>query len=142
MTNSEKAADILVGVIGEDKTFDTLCSQHYPKYKELKGKWETFLIHPIRSHDNKKKLLIAGSDTRGAAYGILELSRSMGISPWIWGADVIPEKKDSVLWNRSPQHVQGPSVPYRSIFLNDEDWDSCHRAQKIMIRPTGREKSE
>lgn len=93
MTNSEKAADILVGVIGEDKTFDTLCSQHYPKYKELKGKWETFIIHSIRSHDNKKKLLIAGSDTRGAAYGILELSRSMGISPWIWWTDVIPEKK-------------------------------------------------
>lgn len=64
-----------------------------PEIQGTERKWETFLIHPIRSHDNKKKLLIAGSDTRGAAYGILELSRSMGISPWIWGADVIPEKK-------------------------------------------------
>lgn len=144
LTDSEKEGDILVGVIGEDKTFDALCSQHYPKYKELKGKWETFLIHPIRSHDNKKKLLIAGSDTRGAAYGILELSRSMGISPWIWWADVVPEKKDSVLWNRSPQYVQGPSVPYRGIFLNDEDWglmpwstknhDPANRAGEIGIR--------
>lgn len=144
MTNSEKAGDILVGVIGEDKKFDTLCLQHCSKYKELKGKWETFLIHPIRSHDNKKRLLIAGSDARGAAYGILELSRSMGISPWIWWADVIPKKKDSVLWNRPPQYMQSPSVPYRGIFLNDEDWglmpwstknyDPTKRAGEIGIR--------
>ena len=39
------------------------------------------------------KLLVAGSDKRGTAYGVLELSRMLGVSPWEWWADVVPDKK-------------------------------------------------
>lgn len=35
----------------------------------------------------KDKLYILGSDKRGTAYGILELSRIIGVSPWVWWAD-------------------------------------------------------
>jgi len=29
-------------------------------------------------------LVIAGSDRRGTAYGVFELSRAIGVSPWYW----------------------------------------------------------
>ena len=37
---------------------------------------------------------IDGHNARGTAYGILELSRLAGVSPWIWWGDLVPEKKD------------------------------------------------
>jgi hypothetical protein len=46
--------------------------------KELQGKWETF---QMEVQDNK--LVISGSDARGKAYGILEISRMFGVSPWV-----------------------------------------------------------
>ena len=85
--------------------------------KELQGKWETFQID-IQNH----KLYIAGSDARGKAYGILELSRMVGISPWEWWADVTPEKQTKFSLPNNYVNQQSPSVQYRGIFLNDEDW--------------------
>ena len=69
-----------------------------------------------------KKILIAGSDGRGTAYGVLELSRLAGVSPWVWWGDVTPEKKTLLTLPAKYQTFQSPSVEYRGIFLNDEDW--------------------
>ena len=33
---------------------------------------------------NGDKILVTGSNGRGTAYGLLELSREAGVSPWIW----------------------------------------------------------
>jgi hypothetical protein len=67
-------------------------------------------------------LVIAGSDRRGTIYGIYEVSASIGVSPWYWWADV-PVTKRPALAIRAGAHRQGPpSVKYRGIFLNDEDW--------------------
>ena len=85
--------------------------------KELQSKWEAFKIN-IQNN----KLFIAGSDARGKAYGILELSRMIGVSPWEWWADVTPEKRDAFLLSGISKSEQSPSVQYRGIFLNDEDW--------------------
>ena len=70
----------------------------------------------------KRQLLVVGADARGTAYGILELSRLAGVSPWIWWGDVIPEKKTRLILPSNYQTLQSPSVEYRGIFLNDEDW--------------------
>ena len=51
------------------------------------GEWEHFDISVSR----QGRLHVKGSDPRGTAYGILELSRLIGISPWVWWADVPPE---------------------------------------------------
>lgn len=67
-------------------------------------------------------MLVVGSDPRGTAYGVLELSRMMGVSPWEWWADVHPDKKDFLYIDKGVVTVQSPSVQYRGIFLNDEDW--------------------
>ena len=40
-----------------------------------------------------RQIIIEGHNGRGMAYGLLELSRLAGVSPWIWWGDVVPEKK-------------------------------------------------
>ncbi|MCS2864975.1 glycosyl hydrolase 115 family protein [Bacteroides thetaiotaomicron] len=65
---------------------------------------------------------MVGSDGRGTAYGILELSRLAGVSPWVWWGDVTPIKKNQLTLPADYTTFQSPSVEYRGIFLNDEDW--------------------
>ena len=84
---------------------------------ELSGKRDAFYI---KVHENQ--LLVVGSDGRGTAYGILELSRLAGVSPWKWWADVKPEQRQRLTVAADYVTMQSPSVEYRGIFLNDEDW--------------------
>src|SRR5690242_2391655 len=50
---------------------------------DLAGRWEAF-----RLSAKPGILTIAGSDRRGLAYGIYEISKRIGVSPWHWWADV------------------------------------------------------
>ncbi len=68
------------------------------------------------------QIVIEGGNGRGMAYGLLELSRMAGVSPWIWWGDVVPEKKGKLVISDDFRTEQHPSVDYRGIFLNDEDW--------------------
>lgn len=68
------------------------------------------------------KLSITGHDSHGAAYGIMELSRLIGVSPWEWWADSKPEPKERFELPVGYTDCQAPSVEYRGIFINDEDW--------------------
>lgn len=82
------------------------------------GAWEQFTL----TVSNDGRLLVEGSDPRGTAYGILELSRLIGISPWVWWADVTPQKRDDYTLPAGYRNRQKPSVQYRGIFINDEDY--------------------
>ena len=68
------------------------------------------------------RLLVVGNNARGTAYGILELSRKAGVSPWVWWGDVTPERRSRLTVPGTYRTLQSPSVEYRGIFLNDEDW--------------------
>lgn len=85
---------------------------------DLKSKNQAFLISVLPGG----RLLVAGSDSHGTVYGIMELSRLIGVSPWEWWADVTPEKKEAFHLAADYKMVQSPSVEYRGIFINDEDW--------------------
>ncbi len=65
---------------------------------------------------------IAGVNGRGTAYGILEMSRLAGVSPWTWWGDVVPTQKPLLTIDESFSTVQSASVERRGIFINDEDW--------------------
>src|SRR5437773_1764691 len=67
-------------------------------------------------------LVIVGSDRRGTAFGVYELSQAIGVSPWYWWADVTPDRKSGLYIAAGTHHFGPPSVKYRGIFLNDEDW--------------------
>ena len=68
------------------------------------------------------QLWVVGSNGRGTAYGLLELSRLAGVSPWVWWGDVVPERRDRLAVADDFSTLQTPSVAWRGIFLNDEDW--------------------
>ncbi len=91
---------------------------------ELKNKWECFGLTVIKRpiKNISKALIIAGSDARGTAYGVFTISEKLGVSPWYWWADVpVSEQKELII--RQSQFVSStPSVKYRGIFINDEDW--------------------
>lgn len=106
--------NILVGTIGRSK----LIEQAGIDISALKNKKQAFML--AVSEDGK--LVVAGSDSHGTAYGILEISRLLGVSPWEWWADVTPEKKEMFRLSSNFRELQSPSVEYRGIFINDEDW--------------------
>lgn len=72
--------------------------------------------------DDSGRLNVTGHDSHGAAYGLLEVSRLFGVSPWEWWADAAPQKRASFELPAGYTDSQAPSVEYRGIFINDEDW--------------------
>ena len=76
------------------------------------------------------QIVIEGHNGRGTAYGLLELSRMAGVSPWIWWGDVVPEHKKRLTIDNDFHMEHVPSVAYRGIFINDEDWSLRNWAWK------------
>ena len=113
VTGSEYAP-VVVATVGKSEI-----AKKYPKQsKQLKGKWEQYLIFT-----DKGQLVILGSDKRGTIYGIYELSRQIGVSPWYWMADA-PIAHHDQLYVLPGTYTDGePKVKYRGIFINDE-WPS------------------
>lgn len=114
ITPKDKKGTIIVGTIGQNNLIDKTGID----LSLIRNKKEAFLL--TVSPDGK--LIIAGSDKRGTAYGVMELSRLIGVSPWEWWADAMPAKKESFKLPTDYQNIQSPSVEYRGIFINDEDW--------------------
>lgn len=108
-------------------------------FRELNGKWERFGYTLLRNPFPKVReaLVIAGSDPRGTAFGVFSLSERCGVSPWYWWADVHPEKKKTLSPNIEPFVSTTPSVQYRGIFINDEDWGLQPWAAKTFEPETG-----
>ena len=111
---NNSSGEIIVGTAGRSELID----QSGVDTSVLKGKKQAFLL----TVSPEGKLIVAGSDGHGTAYGILEISRLLGVSPWEWWADVTPEKKKLFKLSSKFRSVQSPSVEYRGIFINDEDW--------------------
>ncbi|MEJ1970254.1 MAG: glycosyl hydrolase 115 family protein [Rhizomicrobium sp.] len=90
----------------------------------IAGKWETYgrAVIPSPADPRARALLIFGSDVRGTIYGVTDLSRELGVSPWEWWADVTIRKAASIKVDASLRYSHEPSVHYRAIFLNDEDF--------------------
>ena len=106
-------ARILVGTVGVNKQIDQWVKKG--ELRDLKGKTEKYIIKTIGD-----QLVIAGSDKRGTVYGIYELTKQMGVSPWYYWADV-PIEQHEALYIKKGEYTDGePSVRYRGIFLNDE----------------------
>ena len=91
----------------------------------LTGTFDAFCVKA-----SGKRIIVVGSNGRGCAYGVLELSRLAGVSPWVWWGDVVPEKKDRLTLTDDFYTIQAPSVAYRGIFINDEDWSLRNWAWK------------
>lgn len=121
VVTSLQGGEIVIGTVGKSDAIQSLIDSQLISAGELAGKSDAFLLQVISIAD-KPTLVVAGSDRRGTAYGLLEISRLMGVSPWEWWADVEPTPLKKFQLAAHFKQLQSPSVPYRGIFLNDEDW--------------------
>jgi hypothetical protein len=119
---TEPAVRIIAGSLDKSSFIRQLAKDGLIDANELLNKREKYLIKLV-SNPLKIKgavLVIAGSDKRGTVYGIYELSRQIGVSPWYYWADV-PIKKQTGLYVKKGVFTDGePAVRYRGIFINDE----------------------
>ncbi len=120
--SSTAGRQVWIGTIGKNALIDSVAGRIGAG--KLKGCWECFVIatldHPRPGVD--QVLVIAGSDRRGTAYGAFEVSRMIGVSPWVWWADVNPRHQDVLTIPSGLKRFGPPSVKYRGLFINDEDW--------------------
>lgn len=123
VTRKAKQPSIIIGTYNGNKMIADLVKKGKLNVDSLVNGYERFLVKVV---DNPypgcdKALVIAGSDGRGAAYGALTVSERMGVSPWYWWADVPVAKQDEVYVDADYVSDE-PSIKYRGVFINDEDW--------------------
>ena len=122
---------IVIGTIGKNEEIDSRIRQGKLKTDPILDengvyRWEGYVVQELEG-----ALYIAGADRRGTIYGVYELSRRIGVSPWHYFGDVPVRKR--------PFHISSgfyladyPSVQYRGIFINDEEeleaWAKEHTA--------------
>ncbi|MES2486958.1 MAG: glycosyl hydrolase 115 family protein, partial [Bacteroidota bacterium] len=113
---------IIIGTIGKSQYLQQLIDSKKLKVENLATQWDGYQIQVIKKPFKgvKQALIIAGSNKRGAAYGAVELSKQMGVSPWYWWADVPVEKKSAIYVSAGSTVSDAPKVKYRGIFINDE----------------------
>lgn len=121
--NGLQGTVVFAGTLGKNSFIDSLVSQRKLDVTQLRGQWESFLITTVANPVPAVSLglVIVGSDRRGTAFGIFELSEAIGVSPWYWWADVTPRHRESLFVDSRTRRAGPPSVQYRGIFINDED---------------------
>ena len=122
VTSSARGTVVIIGTLGKSRWIDELVGEGKIERSLLTGRWETYvrqvIEHPFPNVD--RALVIAGSDKRGTIYGIYDLSREIGVSPWYWWADVPVPHAATLLVKPERLIVGEPKVKYRGIFINDE----------------------
>ncbi|MBC7947634.1 MAG: glycosyl hydrolase 115 family protein [Chitinophagaceae bacterium] len=113
---------IIIGTVERSTWIQQLIQQNKIDPDAIKNKWEAYLIHSVSrpTPGIEHALIIAGSDRRGASYGVMTLSRELGVSPWYWWADVPAQEKKEFHIRKSFHTSDAPLVKYRGIFINDE----------------------
>lgn len=116
-----KTNAIIVGQMGSPY-IDAIIGWGAISRSDLEGKYEKYVIksveRPLPGID--EALVIAGSDRRGAIYGVYELAEQIGVSPWYDWADVPVERHADISMACGEYTAGEPTVKVRGIFLNDE----------------------
>lgn len=115
---------IIAGTIGSSRPIDDLIARGKLDAAAIQGCWERYAVRVV---DNpfkgiRKAIVIAGSDRRGTAYGLLSASRAIGVNPWYWWLDAPVATRKNLSLTVKNFDSKTPSVKYRGIFINDEDW--------------------
>jgi hypothetical protein len=123
---------ILVGTLGKSSLIDGLVASGKLDVSGIRGNWECYRMARVSDPlpGITEALVVVGSDRRGTAYGLGAISEAMGVSPWIWWADVPPPSRPEIHLSGLPLDSAPPSVRYRGIFINDEDWGLQEWAEK------------
>lgn len=146
--NLDKRSAVLVATDGKSTLLTEFDKKGLIDLSLIRGKREVFMMSVIKyseieediigatlngstaysadnsteDYEERRILIIAGSDKRGTIYGMFHLSRLCGVSPLVYFGDAIPEKKDKLYVDISKGLYvsKEPSVYYRGFFINDE----------------------
>lgn len=122
-SSTPKAATLLIiGSLGKSALLDQLVREGKLDVSAITGRWEAFQIQLLQNPlpGVEQALVIAGSDKRGAIFGVYDLAETIGVSPWHWWADVPVVKSATLYVKAGTLKTDAPKVKYRGIFLNDE----------------------
>jgi hypothetical protein len=114
---------VIVGTIGKSPLIDRMVAAGRLDVRGIAGKWETTLEQVVADPmpGVRRAFVIAGSDQRGTIYGVYDVSKRIGVSPWYFWDDV-PARHADALYVLPGRHSQGtPAVKYRGFFINDEN---------------------
>jgi Glycosyl hydrolase family 115/Gylcosyl hydrolase family 115 C-terminal domain len=115
---------IVIGSITQSAFVKELQQKKLINTSAMSNKWEAYQIQTVDAGKvfmpSGQFLIITGSDRRGTAYGVFELSKQLGVSPWYWWADVPVMKQTNLYINTTAKITDAPKVKYRGIFINDE----------------------
>ena len=131
---------IMAGTIGKSALIDRMiASGKISNVNHIKAHWEASLWQVVANPAPgvKKALVIVGSDRRGTAYGLMQLSKKIGVSPWYWWADVSVKQQKLLTVSVPKATWDEPAVKYRGIFINDEDWGINEWARKTFEKEFG-----
>jgi len=119
--HAAQGALVIAGVVGQSPAIDELARAGKIQVSDLAGQWEAYrqIVVDNPWPNVPRALVIAGSDRRGAVFGLYDLSAKIGISPWHWFADVPVPKRANVYLAAGSRRDQ-PKVRYRGFFINDE----------------------
>jgi len=126
---------VVIGRLDSPLVADLLKASHIDT-AAVAGRWETY-GRAVVEQNGRKLLVIFGSDTRGAIWGVMDLTREMGVSPWEWWADVKIQKKSRIAVDDALRISKEPTVKYRGIFLNDEEYGLFPWAAKTYDKKLG-----
>ncbi len=137
--SARNGAQIWLGTLGHNPQIDRLVKRGKLDVSALRGAWESFVITVVDrpAPGVASALVIVGSDRRGTAYGAYELSQAIGVSPWHWWADAVPAHHATIHAVAGVTRFGPPSVKYRGVFLNDEDWGLAPWAANTFEPQTG-----
>ncbi len=125
---------IIAGTIGQSAILDNLIANEKVDTTGLTGVWEAYSLQLVQNptENISQALVIMGGTPRGTAYGLFEISRRIGVSPYVWWADVEPAPMSCIYVHGDRTAVEKPSVKYRGLFINDEDWALLPWAKKTI----------
>lgn len=108
---------------------------HGLNFGSMAGRPGSFML---KVHNNGKQLLIVGGDDRGAAFGLMTISRMLGVSPFRWWTDAPALPVEKFELGVAYEKIYTPSIPTRTLILNGaQEYNSNLQDLLLRLRATG-----
>lgn len=123
MWEGESEPCVIYGVLGQSAILEYLEKCRKISTDELREKREAYGFFLVEKPFGNIpwSLVIAGSDKRGAVYGLFHISELLGVSPYVNWSEVLPPRRREIVLGQEAQCIsKEPSVEYRGFFINDE----------------------
>lgn len=112
---------------------DQLTNKEFAALEKLAPPIHQFITHPDSYWIGTRqgKLVVVGSNGRGTAYAIMQLSRMAGVSAWKDYYHIVPQHRSVLSTPAGYERMQIPEVEYRGLLLNQSEWMKSGNNSKL-----------